>query len=355
MLKMISRLLLSGVCLIVTIVFVLFAKYGGSWFFHVYSGVSRNLLGLISAITSPIPVALWELILVGLLLWMVYTFIDNLRPFRLHLWLSGVALTLSSGLLIFVVLWGLNYFAPSMASRMGLPEQQYRVEELKEATAYFRDMANYWAPEVQRDERGAMVNYDFYDLAERAGEGYERLGKEFPCLDGSNDGVKPLYFSKFFAMTGTTGMFIAFTGESTVSTETYPAAVPFTMCHEIGHRMAFAREDEANFAGFLACVENQAPEFRYSGYYMAFIYCYNALYKADAAAAESVWYGVQEYLAADCNASVKHYEERRNEVLSSVTDAVYDSYLQSFDVESGVQSYGEVTDLLLSWYFERIK
>ncbi len=355
MFKIFLRLSLAGVFLVFTVVLVLFAKYTNALFFLFYPNLSRKLLCLLSGLNAAIPVALWELILVGILLWGIYTFLRSLWPFRLHLWLSGVALTLSGGVLIFVALWGLNYFAPSMESRMNLTERQYTVEELKEATAYYRDMANLWAPEVQRDARGAMVSYDFYDLAERASEGYEVLGEEFACMKGCTDGVKPLFFSKFFAMTGTTGMFIAFTGESTVSTETYPAAVPFTMCHEIGHRMAFAREDEANFAGFLACVENEAPEFRYSGYYMAFRYCYNALYKVDAGAADSLWYGVKEYLAADCNASVKHYEERRNETLSNVTDTVYDNYLQSFDVESGVQSYGEVTDLLLAWYFERIK
>lgn len=355
MIKVISRLALSGVCLVITTILVLFAKYTKDLFFHFYPDLSRKLLGWLSALNSAIPVALWELILVGILLWGLYTFLRSLQPFRLHIWFSGVLLTLSVGVLIFVALWGLNYFAPSMESRMGLKERQYTTDELKEATAYYRDMANEWAPEVKRDERGAMVNYDFYDLAERSAEGFQVLGEEFSCLNGCNDGVKPLLFSKFFAMTGTTGMFIAFTGESTVSTETYPAAVPFTMCHEIGHRMAFAREDEANFAGFLACIENDAPEFRYSGYYMAFIYCYNALYKVDAGAAESMWYGADEYLAADCNASAKHYEERKSDTLSAVTDVVYDNYLQSFDVESGVQSYGEVADLLLAWYFERIK
>ena len=32
-------------------------------------------------------------------------------------------------------------------------------------------------------------------------------------------------------------------------------------------------------------------------------------------------------------------------------DKVYDGYLKSFSVESGVQSYGEVTDLLLNWFY----
>lgn len=354
MLKMISRLLLSGVCLTATMILMLFAKYSGDWFFYFYPDLSRRMLGALSAVTSLIPIAIWEPFLVGLLLWMLYTLTRSFKPFRLHIWLSGVVLTLCAGVLIFVTLWGLNYYAPSMESRLGLTERQYSKEQLKEATIYYRDKANEWAPFVDRDDRGAMESYSFYDLAERANEGYEVLGQEFSCLEACTVSVKPLFFSKLFVQTGTTGMFIPFSGESTVSTETYPAAVPFTICHEIGHRMAFAREDETNFAAFLACIENEAPEFRYSGYYMAFIYCYNALYKVDAGAALSLWVGAGPSLIADCNTSAQHYEERKNETLSNVTDVVYESYLHSFDVESGLQSYGEVADLLLAWYFERI-
>ena len=43
------------------------------------------------------------------------------------------------------------------------------------------------------------------------------------------------------------------------------------------------------------------------------------------------------------------------ETAAELSDKVYDTYLKSFSVKSGVQSYGEVADLLLVWYFERLK
>ena len=354
MFKVISRLLLSGACLFVAFVLMLLAKYSDGWVFDFYSDASRKVMGILATVTSPIPVALWEVGLVTLLLWMIYTMIRSLWPFRLHIWISGVILSVSFGVLIFVCLWGLNYFAPSMASQMHLPERQYTVEELKEATMYYRDMASLWAPEVQRDENGAMIAYDFSDLAERANEGYAALAKEFPFMKGVSASVKPLFFSGLYTKTGTIGLFAPFTGESTVSTVTHPTDVPFTMCHEIGHRLALAREDEANFAGFLACIRNEAPEFRYSGYYKAFIYCYNALYKVDPNAAFALWPAADSYVSIDTGRSSQHYEENKSDTLTSVTDKVHDSYLQGFGVENGTQSYGEVADLLLAWYFERI-
>ena len=188
-------------------------------------------------------------------------------------------------------------------------------------------------------------------LGKQAGAGYETLAKTTDCFDGSTARVKTLLSSKWFGKTGTTGIFIAFTGESSISSTTFAASVPFTMCHEIGHRMAFARENEANFAAFLACEASEDARFTYSGYYTAFLYCYNALRKVDAAAANEVWSGACDELRADCAAANSHYKKVEDQKVSQVTDKIYNSYLQTVGVESGRQSYGEVVDLLTAWYF----
>lgn len=355
MLKTVMRLLLTGIYLVLSTVLVLMGKYASSLVFSFYPTFSRYVLSAIAAVTGVIPIALWELLLLLLLLYFIYSFLRAFTQLHFLSWVTGVAMYVSFGVFLFILLWGLNYYAPPMEERLGLPQKEYSIAELKEATAYYRDMANQTASSVARDENGAMLPGDFGLLAERAGAGFETLAKTMDCFDGSTVRVKPLLSSTLMAASGTTGIFIPFTAESSVSKLTYTAALPFTMCHEIGHRMAFAREDEANFAGFLACSVSDYDEFRYSGYYMAFRYCYNALYKVDPNAAGEIWRGVSASLAADCNSSAKHYEEVRSEAVSAVTDKVYDNYLKTFDVESGVQSYGEVADLLITWYFEEIQ
>lgn len=355
MVKSAMRLLLTGIFLVLSTVLILLGKYASALVFAFYPTFSRYALSGIAAITGLIPIALWELIVVLLVLYFIYSFLRAFAQLHFLRWLTGVTLFASLGVFLFILLWGLNYYAPPMAERLDLPQKEYSIAELKEATAYYRDMANQTAASVERDESGAMLPGDFSLLAERAGEGFETLSETMDCFDGSTVRVKPLLSSSLMAASGTTGIFIPFTAESSVSELTYTAALPFTMCHEIGHRMAFAREDEANFAGFLACSVSEYSEFRYSGYYMAFRYCYNALYKVDPNAASEIWSGVSAALAADCSTSAKHYEEVRSEAVSAITDKVYDSYLKTFDVESGVQSYGEVADLLITWYFEEIQ
>lgn len=351
MTKTILRLILSGILLFVTGVLVLLASLLTPVFFRVYPDFSRAAIRVLAGLTSVVPIAVCELLLVAIVLWLLISLVRAIVRRRVVRWLAGLLLTVSLAVTLFVALWGLNYYAPPMQERLGLPSRQYSKQELIEAACYYRDRANELAPSVERDETGAMLPGDFQTLAEAAGEGYEALADSYACFDGSTVRVKRLLSSKLQGKVGYTGVFICFTGESCVSTTTYAASLPFTMCHEIGHRMAFAREDEANFAGFLACEASSRPEFRYSGYYTAFRYCYNALYDADPSAAATVWSGVSPEVAADCNASARHYEAMRNDTAAEVSDKVYDTYLKSFSVESGLQSYGEVTDLLLAWYY----
>lgn len=353
MTKTILRLTLAGIFLVLTVILVMLANFLPDFFFSFYPDVSRSLLSVLAGVTSIVPFAVCEIAAFALIALLILCLIRAIVKRRIVRFLAGLVLCVSALVFAFVALWGLNYYAPPMALRLGMEETQYSVAQLQEAAEYYRDMANAAAKNVERDDTGAMIAYDFDALAETAGEGFEVLAQEYECFDGSTVRVKRLIISPIMGKIGMTGGFICLTGEACVSSTAYNAAMPFTMCHEISHRMAFAREDEANFGGFLACSVSDRPEFVYSGYYMAFRYCYNALAEVDAEAAAEVWAGVSAELAADCHASAKHYEAVRDETASEIADSVYDGYLNAFSVESGVQSYGEVTDLLILWYFEK--
>lgn len=355
MTKTILRLISSGTLIVVTALLLLAANYLTPLFFSFYPDFSRWIVGILAGITSVVPFALCEILLALLVLWFLVSLIRAIVRRRMVRWLTGMLLSVCTLVAAFVAIWGLNYYAPPMAERLGLPERQYTPAELKEAATYYRDRANELASGVERDETGVMVEYDFDTLAAHAGDGYRTLAQSYECFDGSTVRVKRLLSSKLMGMAGTTGVFICLTGESAVSTTTFRASMPFTMAHEIGHRMAFAREDEANFAAFLACDASERPEFRYSGYYQAYIYCYNALYQVDPAAAQEVREGCSELLLNDLYAATAHYDEVEDETVSEIQDKVYDGYLQAFSVESGIQSYGEVADLLLTWYFEGVR
>lgn len=135
-------------------------------------------------------------------------------------WLSGLLLTLCFAAFFFMTVWGLNYFAPPMSERLGMETQERTAAELREVTAYFLQKANETAPLVERDADGVIEAAGLSQLGKQAGAGYETLAKTTDCFDGSTARVKTLLSSKWFGKTGTTGIFIAFTGESSISSTT---------------------------------------------------------------------------------------------------------------------------------------
>ena len=347
--RTISRLILSAVFLLLTGLCVAAAVYAPELFFAFYTDFSKKILSFLSGVTGPFPFPVWEVVLVLIVLLAIYFLIRCFTQKRSVLcWLAGVAELVCILVFLFVGLWGLNHYGPSVADRVGLTVTEYSRDQLKAATQYMADQASLWSDRVDRDENGDLA-IDFSAMAKTAGKAYEPLAKTNDFFDGSTAPVKRLLAGKVFSYMGTTGIFIAFSGESCVNPDTYAASVPFTMCHEAAHRLTVAPEDEANFCAFLACQASDDPAFQYSGWYSAFVYCYNALYKVDKNAAAEVWSTLSAQAVQDCRRANDHYDQYEGQV-QDAAQKLNDTYLKAFSEESGVQSYGEVADLLIAWY-----
>ena len=156
---------------------------------------------------------------------------------------------------------------------------------------------------------------------------------------------------------GITGVTMGITGEAAVNPRIPAVSIPFTMCHEMAHRMSIATERDANFAGFLACMANEDVQYQYSGYFMAYRYCYNALLRANtidsSAAAARVASEVNAQLKHDMDAYDELFSSNRSEAATKVADTANDTYLRASGDSAGVASYGEVTDLLVSWHYQK--
>ena len=346
--RAVSRLILSAVILIITGLLAAVAVYLPEFFFSFYSGFSKTVLTAMANVTGVFPFALWEIGLVLIVLLALYFLFKNRKFFS---WLCGIVLLVSILVFLFVGLWGLNHFNPTtVADHVGLEVTEYSKDQLKATTQYMAAQANAWADQVERDADGAMT-VDFSGWAEIAGDGYDALAQTTPFFDGSDAPVKKLLSGRLFSYMGFTGIFMTFTAESNVNPETFSASLPFTMCHELAHRLTVAAEDEANFCAFLACKENPDPDFQYSCWYSALLYTYNALYDADPEAAHSLWTSLSPTVQADLRRSNEHYDQFEGEVQEVATKA-NDIYLKVFKEESGVRSYGEVADLLIAWYLK---
>ena len=123
------------------------------------------------------------------------------------------------------------------------------------------------------------------------------------------------------------------------------------MAHEMAHRLCIAREDDANFSAFLACAENESIAYQYSGYFMAYRFCIEALSSVDEAAAEELSSAVTGNLAADIDEYGKYFTENRDEQMTMLVTTVTDTYEEATADES--VRYSSVCDYLVNWHIDQ--
>ena len=350
MFKPVRNLIGAGVLAALTAAAVGLARFLPELWFSFYTDFSRKAMGVLGAAFGWVPFPVWEGLLVLLVVGLIAGLIYAVKHRKFLGWLTGVLEGAVLLVFLFMGLWGLNHFAPTIGEQTGLAVREYSVDQLKEAAAWYAEQASYYSQGVERDENGDVVLPAFETLSEEAAAAYEALAEYDGRYALEGQRVKPLLAGKAFAYMGTAGVFVCYTGEAAVSTETFPLSQPFTLCHELGHSLAVAREDEANYLGFLACRASRDELFRYSGWYSAFIYCYNALYAENPSAARSLWDRCAEELLHDSDVHVEHNKQYEGKV-QDAAQAVNDAYLKTFD-EAGVKSYGLVVDYLIAEYMK---
>lgn len=347
--KVIGRLILSAILVVVTGLLMAVASFAPDVIFSFYTDFSRQAMDAIASVTGKLPFPLWQWLLLVIVL---MTFYDLFKHGKILAWLAGLVATVCTFVLVFTALWGLNYYAPPVETRVGLQVGSYSAQQLQQAAQYMAQQAALEADAVSRLEDGTVAA-DTQLWAQQVGEGYDVLAEQYPFFRAPREPVKVLLAGKAFSYAGFTGMFVPFTAEAGVNPETYPAALPFTMSHEAAHRLGVAREDEANFAAFLACIHHPDADFRYSGWYSAYIYIYNALYKVDKAAALEVKDSICPQLRQDVEKTNSHYAQYDSPVQEAAQKA-NDVYLKAAGDADGTQSYGKAADLLVAWYLKEI-
>ncbi|MBQ1264662.1 MAG: DUF3810 domain-containing protein [Oscillospiraceae bacterium] len=350
--KTIGRLILSAIFFILTGLLLSAASTAPQLVFSFYPNLIASVLDAISSVTAQLPFALWEVLALLAVLWLIYSLVRSFSRGRgFFYWAAGVVLFASVLAFSFTALWGLYHYDADVSEKLQLEVRQYSVQELKQATEYYAEQANALSKEVVRPDGGVADFSEFESLAAKAASGFDVLGETYALFADADGSVKKLAAWPLYSSFGTTGIFVPFTAEASVNPDTYEVWLPFTMCHEISHRQGVAAENGANFCAYLACMANPDAEYRYSGAFAAFTYCSNALSRVDADAAAQIWKNIDAGVYADAMAANEHYAKYEGKV-QDTAQKVNDAYLKAFGEESGVQSYGECADLLIAWYLQ---
>ena len=321
---------------------------------HITAPLHRSLAGLCDQVrfsVGEVLIVLTVLLVLGYLIWAVLQMVRKKHIltglYRIFMTVTMLATLIYGG---FCTLWGVYYEVSSFQAESGLQRELVSTEQLEAVTRYFAELCNSYGQQVQRDEHGVFCEplEPIFDKAETL---YDQVEEEFPCLAGPSHRAKPVFFSRIMSYLQFTGFFFPFTAEANINVDSPACLIPSTIAHELAHQRGVAAEDEANFVAVVSSLSSGDPVYSYSASLLAYIYLGNALYKADRDAWSEVYGTLSQEVRADLSSNNAYWDQFETPA-ATVSDTVYNGFLQSYGQEQGLKTYGACVDLLVAYYYK---
>lgn len=163
--------------------------------------------------------------------------------------------------------WGMLYFQTPIIKKLS-HQQEPNLAKAKTLALVYLEKCKATRELVQEDKNGIFVVKDLQAIQKEILFQQEQLpryisDKKAPQINS----FKPSLFKNVMSFTGILGYYNPFTAEAQYNAELPSTFIPFTSAHESSHQLGFAREQEANFIGYLIGVHSKNVELRYSTEY----------------------------------------------------------------------------------------
>jgi hypothetical protein len=326
------------------------------------NGLGPLFASILSTLTGLVPVSLAEVAIVAFVVRQLWGASAGLlavrngeRLFSNALAGGGLRLGADIGVvvLLFYLLWGFNYARSPLEERRQWNGRAADVEELARLGQEMIEAANFeytgftFADDLgepsQAPERGELLQQLTAGWQEAGGV----LGAPRAAILGFGN-PKGLIASRLLDYGQASGFYFPWTGEANYNRGTPDVSVPQVIAHEMSHQRGFAREDEANFAGYLAASLAPEPYPRYSAYVFAQRQLLSALARYDRERASTLaglrLPGVQR----DIRAASDYWAQFEGRT-SRATRSMNNAYLRTNQVPGGILSYSRSVELLVAY------
>jgi hypothetical protein len=241
--------------------------------------------------------------------------------------------------LLFLAVWGLNYRRVRLADKVPFDASAVTAEAARTAGLVAVARLNALADRAHAEGFEASPGEDrrLEDAFARALSG---IGLDRTVVVGR---PKHTLLDWYFRRAGVDGMTDPFFLETLVVASILPFERSFVVAHEWSHLAGVANEGDANFVGWIACMNGSTAQ-QYSGWLFMYGELARAIGARDRAAlAASLAPGPR----ADLQAIRARFLREVNPKVSDAGWRVYDTYLKANRVQEGAASYAEVVRLVL--------
>lgn len=322
-------------------------KYYTFGFYPLVSKLLRSILGWI-------PFSFGDLLYAAAFIffvWKAWKFIRLLAKRQVKEYLSWILFRKYLKLvlwiyIVFNIFWGLNYDRLGIAKQFGLNVQQYTPGDLYELTILLQKRLNVYAAQVDSLKRLRLNKNQ--TLFKEGIAAYENASKQYPFLAYDQPSIKPSMLTHLGRYFGFTGYYNPFTGEAQLKTDVPVFTKPFIVCHEIGHQLGYAKENEANFSSYLSGRVSDNVEFRYSVYYDMYRYAMSDLFIYNRPCFIELKESEHPQVKKD-NRTYREYLLKSSNAVEPVMSLAYDRYLKMNNQPRGKEAYNEVVGWLMAY------
>ncbi|MGM9645967.1 MAG: DUF3810 domain-containing protein [Eubacteriales bacterium] len=256
----------------------------------------------------------------------------------------------------FVWTYSSGFYTTSIDKKLGMEDRKISKEELYDTAVILTERLNELSDKIVYSTSGSSIMpYSYDELSDKICDSYDGIASEYKIIRNFTSRAKPILLSEPFTYTHISGVYSYITGESNINVNYPDFIVASSAAHELAHQRGIARENEANFIAFLACITSDDDFLKYSGYLDVYGYVTNALYSADYELYKEVYAMLDPGVRNDLRSYWHFFQKYQDSAASQVTDKINDSYLQSNGQTEGSKSYGMVTDLVCVYLLGREK
>jgi hypothetical protein len=305
-------------------------------------GLYPLIARLFSSVSRLISISLWDiswvLIITLLISGLLLVILKTIKPGWYILRILQLTALLYS---FFYISWGFNYFRPDFGTRIGW-------KKTKVTESMFRTVLDSLIIQTNRSYSEISI-CDFSSINKLVEASYRRnsaeLGISYP--NGFRR-TKTMLLSSLFLKFGISGYFGPFFNEVHLNYYLLPSDYPFTLSHEKAHQFGIASEAEANLAAFIVCTGSEDQRLRYSAYRSLLQYFLSyASYFKDYPDYEKK---IDKRVIEDMKLRQQYYLGLRNKAFEKTQTFIYNIFLKSNHISSGVMNYNQVVELLIDWY-----
>ena len=263
--------------------------------------------------------------------------------------LNDALLTTNLVYFAFHFLWGLNYYREPLHKALKI-EDDYTTEALISLTQRMIARANALHAQLQPQDSLAVEFTDgMQEVFDKTVTGYDITEENFPKLDYPPISIKNSLFRYPLSIMGFSGYLNPISNEAQINGLVPRHRWPLISCHEQGHQLGFAKENEANFIGVMATTNNPDLFFKYSGYIFALRYCLSEVYMRNPQAGDILRNKIRPGIFANYQQSY-HFWNSYSNPLEPLLEIFYGHYLKANNQPDGMMSYNYVVALLVNYF-----